>query len=134
VPMTDDGGVASVEIVSDNGMLYLSCNSAQILVPLQTSCGWWSSEASDWLPDGCTTSERVIDNTVTCHCSHLTNFAILVSSQARSRSSTSGSASAEAKALATITIISCVVAILVLVAIGEEKWRKGWRNGGGRKA
>ena len=42
-------------------------------------CVFWDFSRNDWNREGCTVTEAIGPNgVVTCHCNHLTNFAVLV--------------------------------------------------------
>ena len=53
------------------------CDNIQFIAPGSERCVSWDFDLQDWTPQGCTTSVGQ-NGTVTCHCSHFTNFAILV--------------------------------------------------------
>jgi hypothetical protein len=101
----------------------------------QLACAWWDFDISDWSTTGCTllsgqssggapsTNSSGSNATVTCQCTHLTNFAVLVSLESPESSSTaSGTAAGALSALTllgcslSIVCLSCIVAVLLVVS------------------
>ncbi|XP_051242375.1 adhesion G-protein coupled receptor G5 [Dicentrarchus labrax] len=72
------------------------------------SCRSWDGNANEqtWLTDGCETNET--DDSITCHCSHLTFFAILLSPAPQNISSS------DFTALTYITSIGCGLSMFFL--------------------
>jgi hypothetical protein len=74
---------------------------SEYLDMLQLSCAWWDQAEQGWSTKGCRLA--TVDETgITCNCSHLTNFAVLVD------------VNGKAPPRYTISIASCANAILTL--------------------
>ncbi|KAL4233862.1 hypothetical protein ACF0H5_008537 [Mactra antiquata] len=74
-------------------------------------CSYWSITDRTWATDGCwLVSHNKEDNTVTCHCNHLTNFAILMSPS----NPTVTSVGVHFEALSTITLVGCIMSMICL--------------------
>jgi hypothetical protein len=82
---------------------------SEYLDSLQLSCAWWDQAEQSWATEGCRLA-TVDEAGITCNCSHLTNFAVLVdvNGKAPPRSSVEG------RIVYTISIASCAIAILAL--------------------
>eukprot|EP00117_Sycon_ciliatum_P027081 scpid100239/ scgid22082/ Latrophilin-3; Lectomedin-3 len=79
---------------------------------LKPTCVYWSYGKGGWATDGCYLDTDVTDlmnNVVQCKCTHLTNFAVLVS-----RSAVKSSQPAD-KALSIITYIGCTLSAIALI-------------------
>ncbi|KAL4233865.1 hypothetical protein ACF0H5_008540 [Mactra antiquata] len=75
------------------------------------SCSYLSIADGTWTTDGCwLVSHNKEDNTVTCHCNHLTNFAILMSPS----DTTVTIVGEHFEALSTITLVGCIVSMVCL--------------------
>ena len=64
-----------------------------------------------WSSDGCTTLEKREDNSVTCQCTHLTSFAVLIQFTEHH----TDDETAEGKALTLISQIGCAVSLFCLI-------------------
>ncbi|KAL4233864.1 hypothetical protein ACF0H5_008539 [Mactra antiquata] len=72
------------------------------------NCSYWSTTDRIWATDGCwLVSYNKEDNTVTCHCNHLTNFAILMSPSDTKEGE-------HYEALSTITLVGCIISMICL--------------------
>ena len=80
---TYDDGQATIN--SYLRMIVYTMHSYYIMtsIPFQVigenaDCVFWDFEISDWSQDGCQLVTGLTNNRTTCHCDHLTNFAVLV--------------------------------------------------------
>ncbi|KAL4233863.1 hypothetical protein ACF0H5_008538 [Mactra antiquata] len=74
-------------------------------------CSYWSTTNRTWATDGCwLVTHNKEDNTVTCHCNHLTNFAILMSPS----KTIITSVGVHFEALSTITLVGCIMSMICL--------------------
>ena len=64
-----------------------------------------------WSSDGCTTLRNRGDNSVTCHCTHLTSFAVLIQFTEHH----TDDETFEGKALTLISQIGCAVSLFCLI-------------------
>ena len=64
-----------------------------------------------WSSDGCTTLENRGDNSVTCQCTHLTSFAVLIQFTEHH----TDDETAEGKALTLISQVGCAVSLFCLI-------------------
>jgi hypothetical protein len=72
------------------------------------TCVWWDDDADQWNTEGCTLSTALSTDThAVCLCTHLTSFALLLSSSV----STSASA-VSADALEVLTYIGCIASMI----------------------
>ncbi len=74
-----------------------------------TVCAWWDPTSLDWRTEGCTMSQTTSD-AVTCSCSHLTNFAVLVNVATQA-------SAAEQEALSIVSSVGLALAITCLFSL-----------------
>ena len=69
-----------------------------------SQCVFWDFEASEWSTEGCRTIVK--DDSISCRCRHLTNFAVLVSLR-HTNEFLFSDAKSDAKYLRLITLVGC---------------------------
>ncbi|XP_066925498.1 uncharacterized protein [Clytia hemisphaerica] len=79
----------------------------------KTACAYWDYEADNekggWSTEGCTV-ESIANQTITCHCNHLTNFAAMMDVYAE----TSTICGKHRKIISFITVIGCFLSLIGL--------------------
>eukprot|EP00047_Mylnosiga_fluctuans_P010826 m.18105 g.18105 ORF g.18105 m.18105 type:complete len:1291 (+) comp3307_c0_seq1:71-3943(+) len=87
-------------------------------VPMYARCVWWDSSSSHWSSHGCAVVSMSTNGRIVCECSHLTNFAVLVTSTEDDSDTPDGLKSQTAsEAVGVISTIGCAVSALCLLLL-----------------
>jgi hypothetical protein len=128
--------VFSVRVPGLPDTLDLGIDAVELQMPQPTNlsletalvCSYWDFKARDWRSQGCRTT--IVEAYITCHCRHLTNFAVIVTLRPASddgiaggnkSSSDSPTSAADTQRLAVISylgvVLSCCALFLLEVAL-----------------
>ncbi|XP_072050044.1 uncharacterized protein [Amphiura filiformis] len=97
-------GVGNVQNLSEPVIIEFTVSETD----REVQCVFWDFDILNWSTSGCE-STSYINNRVTCHCNHLTNFAVLVDVTYRHTGTESN------VILDTVTMIGCLVSIVALL-------------------